>query len=95
VEVIGEDGIGTVYYDTPYLRDLPIRYERKITRGDEYSVEEIRPTYMDPYTIELQQLYEHIKNRTEPKTNIEDSIGDLKLFKAIINVAKTGEETGF
>jgi predicted dehydrogenase len=94
VEVIGEDGIGTVYYDTPYLRNLPIRYERKITRGDEYRVEEIRPTYVDPYTVELQQLYEHIKNRTEPKTNIEDSIGDLKLFKAIINAAKTGEETG-
>jgi predicted dehydrogenase len=93
VEVIGEDGIGTVCYDTPYLRNLPIRYEQKITSGDEFKVKEIRPTYIDPYTMELQQLYEHIRKRIEPKTNIEDSIEDLKLCKAIINAAKTGKET--
>jgi predicted dehydrogenase len=94
LEVTGEDGIGTVYYDTPYLRNLPILYERKITRGDEYKVEKIRPTYTDPYTAELHQLYVHIKNRTEPKTDIEDSIEDLKLFKAIIKAANTGKEAG-
>lgn len=93
LEVIGENGIGTVYFDNPYLRNLPVHYERKITKGYEFSVEKIRPTYTDPFAAELEHLYDHIKNRTEPKTNIADSIEDLKLIKAIITAVQNKKET--
>jgi predicted dehydrogenase len=92
LEVIAEDGIGKVIYDSPYLRNLPIHYERKITQGDKFTVQKIRPTFTDPYTIELRLLYDCIKNHVEVKTNVADSLEDLRLFKAIIENAKTGKE---
>jgi predicted dehydrogenase len=91
-EVIAEDGIGTVIYDTPYLRNLPVHYERKTTKGDEFTVKRTRPTYTDPYIAELHVLYDCIKNHVDTKTNTADSLEDLRLFKAIIENAKTGKE---
>jgi len=91
LEVNGDKGLGTVFYNTPYIRHLPTLYERAFTEDDSFSSESQRISYKDPYSFEIEALYDCLLNRKEPKTHIEDSLEDLKLFKAIIKAADTGE----
>jgi hypothetical protein len=48
----------------------------------------IRPTYTDPYTIELLHFHEVITHNVPPKTTAEDFLHDLDLFVMIINALR-------
>jgi hypothetical protein len=48
----------------------------------------IRPTYIDPYTIELLHFHEVITHNVQPKTSAEDCLHDLDLFDMIINALR-------
>lgn len=73
-----------VQYDSPYIRHLPTTLVIHETVGDAYREEVIRPTFKDPYTHELEYLYEVVTKNITPKTTPEDFKNDLKLFQMII-----------
>src|SRR6266487_1418846 len=77
-----------VQYDTPYIRQLPTRLFLTETQGDAYEEREVRPTFTDPYTIELLHFHEIVSHNTRPKTSAEDFLYDLDLFEMIINALR-------
>ena len=48
----------------------------------------IRPTFTDPYTMELLHFYEVVTHNTQPKTSAEDFVHDLDLFAMIIHALR-------
>jgi predicted dehydrogenase len=89
IEVYGNDRSIRVQYDTPYIRHLPTTLVISHEDGETHRETVIRPTYKDPYTHELEMLWDVIANGAPVKTSVEDSIEDLVLFRAIIEVMKT------
>jgi predicted dehydrogenase len=77
-----------VQYDTPYIRHLPTTLQINETIDEEFTESVVRPTFKDPYTHELEYLYDVLTKGTKPKTSMEDYKEDLKLFKQIIEVLK-------
>jgi predicted dehydrogenase len=84
IEVYGEEKSIRVQYNTPYIRHLPTRLITRETAGEAYVETEMRPTFKDPYTVELEHFYEVIVNGVEPKTPPEDFLQDLKIFQMIM-----------
>lgn len=84
IEVYGEEKSIRVQYNTPYIRHLPARLFTGETVGEAYVESEVRPTFKDPYTVELEHFYEVVVNGLEPKTPPEDFLLDLKLFQMIM-----------
>ncbi|RXZ82615.1 gfo/Idh/MocA family oxidoreductase [Paenibacillaceae bacterium] len=84
IEVFSEQKSIKLQYDTPYIRHLPTKLLVKETAGDQYIESEIRPTYVDAYTVELNYLHDCLTQGTTPKTTPEDFKDDLRLFRMII-----------
>lgn len=84
IEVYGETSSFRIEYDTPYIRHLPTRLFIEETVGEQLTRTEIRPTYADPYTRELEYLHDALVNGTGIKTSAEDFTDDLRLFGQII-----------
>lgn len=84
IEVYGETSSLRVEYDTPYIRHLPTRLFIDETDGERYTRNELRPTYADPYTRELEYFHDALTNGTGIKTSAEDFTNDLQLFQWII-----------
>ena len=91
LEVYGETKSVRVEYDTPYIKSLPIKLIINETVGDEFRETVIRPTYKDPYTIELETLYEALTGDGDIKTTPEDYKNDLVIFKMIIDALQTSK----
>jgi len=69
----------------PYVKGLPITINVRETDSNGHYVEKtIRPTYIDPYTTELEALYEVIVIGKECKTGPQDAAEDLKIFDMIM-----------
>jgi len=85
IEVYGDSKSIRIQYDTPYIRHLPTTIHIQETVGDSYNEEQIRPTFKDPYTVELETFYEVVTKEITPKTTPEDYKQDLTLFKMIID----------
>jgi predicted dehydrogenase len=90
IEVYGETSSFRIQYDTPYIRHLPTRLFIDETNGETFTQGELRPTYTDPYTCELEYLHDAIVNGTEIKTSAEDFTDDLRLFQWIIAAIRQG-----
>jgi predicted dehydrogenase len=88
LEVYGETRSIRVQYDTPYIRHLPTTLQISETVGDAYSQTEVRPTFKDPYTHEIERFYEVATQGVAPKTTPEDSMEDLELFRRIVDVLR-------
>lgn len=84
LEVLGTSRSVKVQYDSPYIRHLPTTLELSFEDGERHIETVIRPTYKDPYTHELEELYEVVTGSAVPKTSVEDSLEDLHLFQQII-----------
>jgi len=92
IEVYGEHSSVRIEYDTPYIRHLPTRAFVSSTSGDFLTQQELRPTYTDPYTCELEALHDAIVEHHDIKTSAEDFTNDLRLFRWIIDaIRKTGQ----
>ncbi|GAC1630654.1 MAG: Gfo/Idh/MocA family oxidoreductase [Ktedonobacteraceae bacterium] len=89
IHVYGETKDIRVQYDTGYIRQLPTRLFLSETRGEAFEEREIRPTFTDPYTVELQHFYDVVTHNVQPKTSAEDFLHDLDLFEMIINALHT------
>ncbi|TYP76568.1 Gfo/Idh/MocA family protein [Paenibacillus methanolicus] len=92
IEVYGMGKSVKVQYDTPYIRHLPTKLIVGETDGEVYTESVVRPTFTDPYTLELKHLHEAITQDREPKTTAEDYKDDLVLFKMIVDALASAEK---
>jgi predicted dehydrogenase len=81
LEVYGNERVVRIQYDTPYVRNLPIRLivTERNGRGGVERVDS-HPTWGDPFVAEWNALYENIIGNKEPKTGPADFLQDLELF---------------
>jgi predicted dehydrogenase len=91
IEVFGDKKTIHVNYDSGYIRQLPTTLKIEESAGDSYKETIIRPTYTDPYTIEINHFYEVIKEGKALNTTAEDAMEDLKLFQMIIQAVNKAE----
>jgi predicted dehydrogenase len=75
-------------YNTPYIRHLPTQLFLNETEGEAFEERVIRPTFTDPYTMELLYFYEVVTHNVQPKTSAEDFVHDLDLFDMIMNALR-------
>jgi predicted dehydrogenase len=88
IQVYGESREIRVQYNTPYIRQLPTRLFVTETHGEALEEREIRPTFTDPYTMELLHFSEVVRHNMGPKTSAEDFLHDLALFEMIIDALR-------
>lgn len=94
VEVYASHKSVKVQYDTPYIRHLPVRLHVQETEGESYKESIIRPTFIDPYTLELKELHGAITQGLTPKTTPEDYKQDLDIFNMIIETLIEQDKAG-
>jgi predicted dehydrogenase len=82
LEVFAEHKVLRVEYDTPYVRNLPIRVFTTEANG-EGGVTTINshPTWGDPFVEEWKAFYKNVTENLEPKSGPGDFILDLQLFE--------------
>lgn len=85
IQIYGHDKAITIQYDSPYIRHLPTTKIVEQTVGEALSRTVDRPSFKDAYTVELEYFYEVVTQGVQPKTTIEDSKEDLRLFKMIVD----------
>jgi len=83
IEVLGDTKQMRLQYNTPYIRHLPTEVLVSETVGEAYRESVLRPTFKDPYTVELEYFYDLVTRGGKPKTSPEDYKNDLTLFKQI------------
>ncbi|WRT63707.1 uncharacterized protein IL334_000630 [Kwoniella shivajii] len=86
IEVYTNDSRVKIQYDTPYVKGLPIKLiiQKQLPNGD-FSEQVVRPTYVDPYTLELPLIYDAIINGKDYKTKPLDAKNDTILAKMIMD----------
>ncbi|TDF93283.1 Gfo/Idh/MocA family protein [Paenibacillus piri] len=85
IQVYGDRKAVMIQYDTPYIRHLPTTKVVEETAGEAFNRTVERPSFKDAYTIELEYFHDVVTKGVQPKTTVEDSKEDLKLFKLIVD----------
>ncbi len=81
LEVYGDRKVVRVQYDTPYVRNLPIRLF--VTEDDDQGGVtnlDLHPAWGDPFVSEWKSFYENVTAKKIPKTGPADFAHDLELF---------------
>lgn len=89
LEVFSEKQVLRVQYDTPYVRNLPIRLF--VTASNEaggVSESSVHPAWGDPFVAEWQAFSEHITQGRTPKTDPADFRKDLELFTDMVGLMR-------
>ena len=94
LEVYGDTVTYRVQYDSPYIRHLPTTLHISETVGAEQRETMIRPTFTDPYTLELEHFHAVVTGTATPKTTPEDFVADLDLIAAIMGALPPEAEEG-
>ena len=85
LEIYGEERVLRVQYDTPYVRNLPIRLFITEANGRGGVVERAEhPTWGDAFVAEWQAFYDNVTGQSKPKTSPADFRLDLELFRDMI-----------
>jgi predicted dehydrogenase len=85
LEVYGEQRVLRVQYDTPYVRNLPIRLSVTEANGQGGLVERAEhPAWGDAFVTEWQAFHTNVVERRQPKTPPADFRQDLELFRDMI-----------
>ena len=71
-------------YDTPYVRNLPMRLETQESTDDANAWAVSGPYYKDAFEVELEALHAAITTGSENRTPVSDSLADFDIFEAII-----------
>ena len=71
-------------YDTPYIRNLPMRLEIQESTDDANAWTASGPYYKDAFEAELEALHAAITRGGENRTPPSDSLADFDIFEAII-----------
>ncbi|TVX99383.1 Gfo/Idh/MocA family oxidoreductase [Paenibacillus cremeus] len=88
IQIYGDQKAITIQYDTPYIRHLPTTKITEETAGEAFHRTVDRPSFKDAYTVELEYFHDVVTEGVAPKTTIEDSMEDLKLFAMLIEAMK-------
>ncbi len=89
LQVFGADKVVKVEYDTPYVRNLPIRVTVTSTHPSGGVQEErILPAWGDPFVTEWESLYDCVQSGRQPKTKPDDFRQDLELFLEMIRLMR-------
>lgn len=87
--VYGSERIIKVKYDTPYVRNLPIRLELTETdRQNAVSRRVSHPKWSDPFVAEWRAFYESVTMDVPSKTDAVDFRQDLELFGEMIEAMR-------
>lgn len=73
-----------VFYDTPFIKGLPVTLLVRENVDGTYKESIVRKTYEDPYTLEMKELYDMVANGKAVKTTAKDAKEDLKIFRMIM-----------
>jgi predicted dehydrogenase len=85
LEVYGQERVLRVQYDTPYVRNLPIRLSITEANGKGGVIERAEhPTWGDAFVAEWQAFHTNVVERRAPKTSPADFRQDLELFRDMI-----------
>jgi len=81
LEVYGNQKVVRIQYDTPYVRNLPIRL--LVTEDNGHggvTTVDSHPVWGDPFVAEWKTFYENVTENKAPKTGPADFVQDLELF---------------
>ncbi len=85
IEVYGLEKVIRVQYDTPYIRNLPIRvYVTEIDGNGGVTEQVTHPGWGDPFVVEWKAFHKNVTERLSPKTDPSDFRQDLELFEQMI-----------
>jgi predicted dehydrogenase len=81
LEVYGDEQVIRVQYDTPYVRNSPIRLLiTESSRQGGVTTRTSHPAWGDPFVEEWKAFYNNVTENKVPKTNPADFARDLELF---------------
>jgi predicted dehydrogenase len=87
LEVYGADRVIRVDYDTPYVRNLPIRVTVTQTIDGQNTVNATtHPAWGDAFTEEWRAFHDNVVNGKLPKTSPQDFRNDLVMFSDMIQM---------
>jgi predicted dehydrogenase len=87
LEVFGEYKTLRVQYDTPYVRNLPIRMFTTEANGQGgVTTSDAHPAWGDPFVAEWQAFYDNVTQNRLPKSGPEDFLLDLQLFTQMVEL---------
>jgi predicted dehydrogenase len=85
LEVYGEAKVVRVQYDTPYVRNLPIRLFVTEANGPSgVRNTELHPAWGDPFVEEWKAFHKNIIESNRPKSDPTDFAQDLELFAEMV-----------
>jgi predicted dehydrogenase len=89
LEVYGNQKVVRIQYDTPYVRNLPIRLfvTEDNRRGGVTSLDS-HPVWGDPFVAEWKAFYQNIMENKAPKTGPADFLHDLELFAEMVRLMR-------
>jgi predicted dehydrogenase len=87
IEVFGARHKLRIQYDTPYVRNLPIRLTILSADGrNGVSERTVLPEWGDPFTAEWLAFADSVATREQPAANAADFRHDLDIFGAMIEL---------
>jgi predicted dehydrogenase len=95
IEVFGDSKVLRVQYDTPYVRNLPVRLS-VLEANAEGGVAErrIHPQWGDPFVHEWQAFHHNVTRREQAESSPSDFRRDLELFGAMIELMAASAREG-
>jgi predicted dehydrogenase len=89
LEVFGDKKIFQVQYDTPYVRNLPIRVFTTEANGQGgVSTIDSHPAWGDPFVAEWEAFYQNVTGNLSPKSGPDDFLLDLELFEQMARLMR-------
>ena len=87
IEVYGSERVLRVQYDTPYVRNLPVRLTLLDANGRGGVVERaVHPEWGDPFVAEWLAFADSVTQRGQPGASATDFRHDLELFAAMVEL---------
>lgn len=83
IDVLTDDELYQITYDTPYIRHLPTRLTITRSTETETGTEVVGPFHRDAFQVELDAFHECLRTGQRPRTTLADSLVDLDLFAEI------------
>jgi len=85
MQVYGSNRILRVEYDTPYVRNLPVRsFSTEANGRGGVTQTAVHPVWGDPFVAEWEAFYDNVMQKRTPKTSPADFREDLVIFKEMI-----------
>lgn len=88
IEIYQHDRRMKIKYETPYLRYQPQTFEVVESTKSDTSTTLYGPDYRDPFEDEVKYYHDCIVSGTRPKSDFQDAMADLELFRDICQMIK-------